>query len=217
MLETRQHAFEQRLPGVRAKAGANDLESLQRRRDELVAQLAQAEAASDDVAFASPEESAQLQRMGRALGTLARIGSEVETGDAGERLRRVAGALTWQRARALPLRAWEARKALRTADAQLAEARTRDAALLQAQRDEPARLVAFAQRVAALTQRLAALSPAVTRLAQEQQGQLQDIAVAELQSQQEGLVAYAAQARLAIAQIHDRAQFARRSDAETPR
>ncbi len=217
MLATRRRAFEERLPDVRAKAGANDFEALQHRRDAIAAELARAEGAGDDVAFANARERELLQRMGRALGTLARIGSEAELGDAGERLRRVAGALTWERTRALPERTWEARKALRATDAALAQARARDTALREAQRDEPARLAAFAQRVAALTQRLAVLSPAVTQLAREQQGQLEDIAVAELQAQQQGLDEYAAQARLAIAQIHDRAQFARRGDAEAPR
>jgi hypothetical protein len=71
--------------------------------------------------------------------------------------------------------------------------------------------------VAALTQRLALLSPAVTQLALEQQGQLQEISVAELQAQQQRLGVYGAQARLAIAQIQDQAQFARSGRAEVPR
>lgn len=57
------------------------------------------------------------------------------------------------------------------------------------------------------------MRPMVTTVALSVQAQLQDIAVAELQAQQERLAVYAAQARLAIAQIHDQAQFARRSDA----
>ena len=47
----------------------------------------------------------------------------------------------------------------------------------------------------------------------EVQAQLQDIAVAELQSQQDRLGAYSAQATLAIAQIMDRAQLAQKGDA----
>ena len=60
---------------------------------------------------------------------------------------------------------------------------------------------------------LLGLRPEVATTARAVQIQLQDIAVAELERQQERLAVYAAQARLAIAQIHDRAQFARRSDA----
>lgn len=58
-----------------------------------------------------------------------------------------------------------------------------------------------------------ALRPGITLAAQAVQAQLQDIAVAELEAQQERLTVYAAQARLAIAQIHDQAQFAQRGPA----
>ncbi len=57
----------------------------------------------------------------------------------------------------------------------------------------------------------------VAQLTQAQQVALQELTVAELREQQERLVGYAAQARLAIAQIHDRAQFARRPDSEPVR
>ncbi len=44
------------------------------------------------------------------------------------------------------------------------------------------------------------------QLAREQQAALQDMAVAELQGQKDRLDTYAAQARLAVAQLHDRVQ-----------
>jgi hypothetical protein len=71
----------------------------------------------------------------------------------------------------------------------------------------------MAGRIAALDQRLQALVPRAVALDREAQAHLQDIAVAELERQQQRLDDYAAQARLAIAQIHDRAQVAQRSDA----
>jgi hypothetical protein len=129
-------------------------------------------------------------------------------------LRRAAGALTWQLTQELPQRRWEARKNLRSADTALHSARERETALALAQRDEPARQQRIAERITALAQRLDALAPQVAALQREQQEELQDIAVAELERQQERLAVYAAQARLAIAQIHDRAQFARRADRE---
>ncbi len=220
MLDNRRRAYAERLPAVRERAGAIDLPALQQRRDRLAAALAQAGAEGDALAYASPREEELLRRMGRALGTLARVAGDdekVDLGDAGDRLRRVAGALTWQRTQAFPARHWEARKTLRDLDHELAEAQARDAALLRAQQDEPAREQAFAARIAALAGRLQALRPVVAQLTQAQQGALQELTVAELREQQERLVGYAAQARLAIAQIHDRAQFARRPDSEPVR
>jgi len=56
----------------------------------------------------------------------------------------------------------------------------------------------------------------VAALNGETQTALQDIAVAELEGQKQRLDLYAAQARLAIAQILDRAQLAQREDKAAP-
>ncbi len=217
MLATRQRAFADRLPAVREQAGRADLKTLAQRLSALQAEFARAVDQADDAAFSTAHERELQDRIGHALGILARVGNAAELGDAGERLRRVAGALTWQRALDQPARQWDVRKSLRTAQAALEQAQDRDAALSLAQQMEPLRNQRYAARIAALGQRLAALQPRVAALAGEQQAALQDVAVAELESQQERLGLYTAQARLAIAQILDRAQLARRSDAEAPR
>jgi hypothetical protein len=222
MLDNRKAAFATRLPAVRARAGATDLPGLQQRRDALAAELSRAESAADAAAFADPRERALLARIERSRATLARAGAATEgspaaidrtsLAEAAARLRLAAGALTWQLTQQYSERAWAARKALRDTDLSLAAARERDAALLKAQQDEPGRHERFAARIAELGARLQALQPQVAALDAETQAVLQDIAVAELQSQKERLDLYAAQARLAIAQILDRAQLAQRSD-----
>lgn len=215
MLANRQRAYAQRLPAIRTEAGAADVAGLQQRRDALAVALAQAEADADAQAFATPGERALLQRIARSRATLAQPGVQPELTDAAdiaERLRRAAGALVWQMARERPARSWEARKALRATDEALAAARGREAALAQAQRDEPARHARFALRIAGLAARIAALAPKVAAVSVEQQRGLADIAVAALQAQQDRLAVYAGQARLAMAQIHDRALVARRGD-----
>ena len=54
--------------------------------------------------------------------------------------------------------------------------------------------------------------PRVAALTLEQQGQVQELAVAELTRQKERLVAYTTQARFAVAQLYDRAALARNPD-----
>jgi hypothetical protein len=98
---------------------------------------------------------------------------------------------------------------MRTIDERLAEAAGREAALAQAQRDEPARLAGFDGRIAALDGRVKALIPRVAALAGEQRIAVQDIAVAALERQKERLATYATQARFAVAQLYDRAQLAK--------
>jgi hypothetical protein len=216
MLDNRRRAFAEKLPAVRATRGPAEITALQARRDALAAELVRAEENADALVFAQPRERELLQRVEQGRVTLAAAAGDPDVADAAERLRRTSGALTWQLTQELPARTWDARKALRGTDAGLAEARTRDAALAQAQLDEPARHERFAARINALSQRLAGLLPQVAALSGEQQKDLQDIAVAELEQQQDRLAVYAAQARLAIAQIHDRAQFARRDETTKP-
>jgi hypothetical protein len=184
--------------------------------DTLAAELKTAIAETDAAAFANPQERAHQLRIAAGEATLKAATGQAEAAElneAQERLRRVSGALAWQLSQQFPERSWAATKGLRAADAALIGAREKDATLLQAQQQEPSRYVAMAGRIAALDQRLQALVPRAVALDREAQAHLQDIAVAELERQQQRLDDYAAQARLAIAQIHDRAQVAQRSDA----
>ena len=215
MLDNRKAAFAQRLPEVRAKAGAVDIPRLQQRRDALATELKRVEEGTEAEAFADPRQRDLLQRIERARLTLAQTQGTPEAAglvDAAERLRRAAGALTWQLQQQFSDRSWAARKGLRDTEQALAAARERDAALLQAQQAEPARHERFAARIAELSARLQALQPRVAALDAQTQAALQDIAVAELEGQKQRLDLYGAQARLAIAQILDRAQLAQRGD-----
>jgi hypothetical protein len=207
MLNHRKTIFETRLPVVRAQAGALSLSALQQRHDALAAEFARVEQNNDAEALADTRELALLARLQRVEAAL----KDTVDAELAERLRRVKGALTWQLARDYPLRVWDAKKGLRDGERALADAKSRDAALGRAQQEEPARFAAYAARIAALELRLQGLSPRVAALGQEQQAALQDLTVAELQRQQERLDVYAAQARLAIAQLYDRAQVAQRS------
>ena len=205
MLATRREAFAQRLPVVRERVGIVNLPQMQQRRDALAAELVRADDAQDAAAYANPRDRA-------TLAAAAELMSAEDRAAALERLRRAEGALAWQLTQQFSERAWVARKGLRDSERAIADARARDAALLQAQKDEPERNARFAARIAELAARIQALQPRVAQLDAEVQAQLQDIAVAELQNQKDRLDAYAAQATLAIAQIMDRAQLAQKGD-----
>lgn len=220
MLEERRAAFAERLPRVRQSAGALDLPAMAQRREALAAELAEAESKADGVALADAAEQGLLERVRRSRAALAAATSA--PADAGvsaddiaqlaDRLKRVEGALAWQLAQRAAERSWSVKKGLRDNARALDDARSRDAALLRAQAEEPARHERFASRIAALGERIRALQPQVLALEAESSQQLATLAAAELQGQQERLRVYAAQARLAIAQILDRAQLAQRSE-----
>lgn len=209
MLDNRRQAYAERLPKVRGQAAGIDLASLQKRRDAVAEEFTKAETQSDGVAFADAKERDLLERLARVQQALQAAPRDASLDAARERARLAAGALTWQLAQQYPARVWSAKKELRAIDAALDEARRRDAALAQAQIDEPARHEKFAARIPPLEARVKALMPRVTALAREQQNAVQEIAVAELARQKERLAAYATQARFAVAQLYDRALVSR--------
>ena len=212
MLEQRRQAFAERLPQVLDKASDSGLLELSVRGALLSGELTLAESDSDASAFANAAERDALARLASVQAILKRSGSAPEMLAARERARLAAGVLSWQMAQAYPQRLWTAKKELRRLDSGLTEARGREAALAQAQRDEPARFERFAARIDALAGQLDATLPRVAALSREQQDAAQRIAEAALLGQKERLVAYTLQARFEIAQLIDRATVARSDD-----
>jgi tetratricopeptide (TPR) repeat protein len=212
MLSNRRQAYAERLPKVRDDVSRLNIAEATKRRDALVTELERAEAEADHAAVADEARRVQFARITDLQALLQRAGADPEIAASADRVRRVAGALTWQLAQEFPDRLWNAKKALRSINMELEMAQVRDAALAQAQRDEPARHEAFAKRIAALEGTIRDLIPKVVALTNEQQGQVQELAVAELTRQKERLAAYTMQARFAVAQLYDRAALARKPD-----
>ena len=211
MLANRRQAFAERLPKILSKAGDSGLTAVQQRGEAVVKEVARVAAESDSKALADAKQRDLLARIESGRATIATPGAEVEASTQ-ERLRRVSGALTWQLAQQYPARLWEASKAVGVIQTQLTEAAQHDAALVQAQRDEPARFERFAARIKELEARIQALIPRVAALSVDQEKAVQDLAVAELERQKERLAVYATQARFAVAQIYDRATSTKEGD-----
>ena len=205
MLDNRRRAYAERLPQVRAKAGAVDLDAMGRRRDAVAGEVARAEREQDGAAFANTRDRELLELLAGVQDGIKSLGTDADAERTRQRARLAAGALTWRLAQEYPARAWEAKKDLLVIDTELEQARLHDAAITQAQRDEPARQEAFAKRIAELAQRIKALIPRVASLTKDQQQEVQELAVAELARQKDRMVAYSQQARFAVAQMYDRA------------
>jgi tetratricopeptide (TPR) repeat protein len=211
MLANRRQAFAERLPKILSKAGESGLTAVQQRGEAVIKEVARVAAESDSKALADVKQRDLLARIDSGRATLATPGAEVDA-SAQERLRRVSGALTWQLAQQYPARLWDATKAVGVIQNQLTEASQHDAALVKAQRDEPARFERFAVRIKELDARIQALIPRVAALSVDQERAVQGLAVAELERQKERLAVYATQARFAVAQIYDRATSTKEGD-----
>jgi Tetratricopeptide repeat len=204
MLANRRQAYAERLPKIISKANDSGLAALQQRGEAVINELARVAAESDSAALADAQQRDFMARIASARAAVAQPSAELDTASVQERLRRTSGALTWQMAQQYPARLWDATKAATLIQTQLGEATQRDAALAQAQRDEPARFERFAARIKELDARIQALIPRVAALSRDQEQAVQGLAVAELERQKERLAVYATQARFAVAQLYDR-------------
>jgi hypothetical protein len=217
MLATRRQAFADRLPQVSAHAHEQRVLALTQGVDALAADVAQGEASMDGVAFADGKQRALLARVARvqAISQALAQASEAspDMAQARDRARLVAGVLNWQLAQDLPARLWEAQKAVQSMKDGLAQSRLQVAAIAQAMQDEPQRFDRFDQRIQALAPLLDVMIPRLAALGAEQQGVVQDIAVAELTRQKDSLAAYTVQARYAVAQLYDHAAVGAAADA----
>jgi TolA-binding protein len=212
MLDTRQKAFAERLPKALEQLQQTGLPELEKRAGSHVDEVKGAEEKADGLVFADERERGLIERLDDVKGNLDALPDSPETRTARERHRLAAGAMTWNLAQSYSVRLWEAKKALQALTTGIEEARAREAALIQAQKDEPAKFEAFAKRIAELHQRVDVLIPQVAALTQEQQQDVQELAVAELVRQKERLAAYTLQARFAVAQLYDRAQKGKEAD-----
>jgi hypothetical protein len=211
MLENRRQAYAARLQPIRdgALADAAKVGELRLRRDTLSADVTKAEADADGVAYADAAQRALLARVERLHAALKTQSANPDIAALGDRVRLSAGVLAWELAQAYPARRWATQKDMAVVNQLLEQASVREAALAQAQRDEPARFERFAARIEALAKQLDATLPRVTALKNEQQGAAQQMAEAALVNQKQRLVAYTLQARFEIAQLIDRATLAR--------
>jgi hypothetical protein len=228
MLAERREAFARRLPQIVVNQQNAGVGRLDARRDDLVTLLGAAQEQADGVAFADAREKSLATRLERARKNLEALeagagsgapaapgpagtgaGEDVDLVAARDRLRRVAGALTWNLAQEFPGRMWDAKKSLQQLNEALQSLHLREADLISAQATEPRRFDALAERIVALRARITAMRPKVAELVALQQLAVEDLAVAQLRQQRELLVDYSNQARFAIAEIYDRATIAR--------
>jgi hypothetical protein len=228
MVETRQRAFEQKLPAADARLATVDVATINGRRDALQAEFEAAVAARDVTALATEEEQAQLRLLDAVDAELVRSAGDASSdespatwdggrwrvapsdplGDAREKARLARGVLLWELDAAWKVRSWQASRALRDLNAAVYDARTRETASARAREGAPERNAALGRRVDAVEPRIVALAVRVDEARAAQARRLADIAVRELEEQRKRLDEYSVQARYALATIYDRAAAA---------
>jgi hypothetical protein len=205
MIDTREHAYAERLPRADALLASGAVEQLQQRNVALENQLRAIEAQHDVAALGTEEERAQWARIQRAEGGLAGVPDTSDNADLRARLALVKGVLFYRLNDAFGARLWQAHRGLKDLSLALHEAQSRWIRVERARKNVPVNTGEFATRVAALKGRIDTLETRLVATEQKQRDYLAQVAVHELEQQKDRLAAYQIQARFALGTMYDRA------------
>jgi len=203
MLETRELAYEERLPIVNESLEAADLDAMVQRKLEFDAHLNSIEQNGDALALATKQEFSlwgEIAALEQNPVLAAKIPEAVEVSD---KVRLLKGVLQWNLEKEFKARLWKARRDLRLTGEALVEAQRARRQVDETMRNEPLLFESFNQRVAGLSPRIDAINSRVDKALGRQLTFLQAIAVRELKAQKQRLDTYTVQARFALAAIYD--------------
>jgi lipopolysaccharide biosynthesis regulator YciM len=217
IVDTRRHAFAERMPRINDILSQIDLEGMEARKVDIGSRIAVIERDSDVVGLATAAELEQwnkVQAIEQALAGAAT--NDPATEEAQAKLRMIKGVLFWNMNSSYKARLWHAKKEQRELEVAVKEARRRWTLIERARVDGPARTEEFAARVAKLQPRVEALVARLDVAADTQNRYLAEVAIRELEIQKERLASYGLQAQFALAAIYDRATNASNAAAPTP-
>jgi hypothetical protein len=205
ILDTRQRAYEQRLPNINGNLTSVDLDALAAKRVELESRLREIERSDDVVALGTPKEQETWRKLTAMEPVLAKLGADPSAAQLRDKQRFLKGLLIWDLRRDYKARLWAEKKSLGELDRQLREAQRRHHEVMSARDDWPKKFAALSARVGSLKPRVAGMQAEAQAALTRQQDFLQGLAIDELKAQRDRLNTYMLQARFALASIYDRA------------
>ena len=205
MIDTREHAYAERLPRADALLASGAVDKLQQRDVALENELRSIEAQHAVASLGTGEEREQWARIQRVEAALNGAPDNAGNAELRARLALVRGVLFFRLNDAYGARLWQEHRELKDLSLALHETQSRWIRVERARKNVPANTGEFATRVAALMQRIDALEVRLVAAEQQQRDYLARIAVRELEQQKDRLATYQIQARFALGSMYDRA------------
>lgn len=203
MLDTRELAYNGRLPRIRNSLSRADLDGMIRRKLAFDARLDGIEQSGDALALATEKE---LQLWGEitALERTPALAADMpEAEEVRDKIRLLKGVLQWDLEREFKSRLWKIRRDVQQTGQALVDTQRSRRAVDDSMRTEPELFEGFNARVDGLNPRIGGLTTRVDAAMGRQRAFLQSIAVDELRAQRQRLDTYSVQARFALAAIYD--------------
>jgi hypothetical protein len=208
MLDTREFAYNERLPRTEQALLQADLDSLVARKLELDARLNSIEENADSLALASRHEFdlwGEIIAIERNPALQANI---PETQEVRDKIRLLKGTLQWDLDQEFKSRLWQIRRDLRQTGEALVETSRSRRQVDATMRNEPLLYADFNQRVDGLSPKIDDLKARLEDAMARQRAFMLGVAVDELRAQRQRLDTYTVQARFALAAIYDLAATA---------
>ena len=204
ILDTRQRAYEQRLPVIERALGRVDLDELAARRVAAESRVIAIERDENVWALGTEPEQEAWATLEAMDGKFDLLASEPGAGELREKQRFLSGVLYWNLYRDYRARLWQAKKNLRGIEREFRSAQRSYHQVELATAEWPDKFSTLTQRIAGLTPRVETLGAQLDELIVRQAGFLQGIAARELHAQRDRLSTYLVQARFALASVYDR-------------
>jgi outer membrane protein assembly factor BamD (BamD/ComL family) len=208
MLDTREFAYNERLPRTEQSLAQADLESLIGRKLDLDARLNRIEENADSLALASRHEFdlwGEIIAIERNPALRANIPEAQEVRD---KIRLLKGTLQWDLDKEFKSRLWQIRRDLQQTGEALVETSSSRRQVDETMRNEPLLYADFNQRVDGLSPKIDDLKAQLEDAMDRQRAFMLGVAVDELRAQRQRLDTYTVQARFALAAIYDLAATA---------
>jgi Tetratricopeptide repeat len=205
MIEAREAAYAGRTPRVDALLASDPLAGLAARRQVVEGRVNDVVNHQEVQVLGTPGQREQWRRIENLEVMLLNAPQDEATAALRDKLRLIKGVLEWDLREAFPERLYQQQRELQDLDKLLADSQSLWLRVERARRSAPTTTGDFAQRIDGLQERLSALRARLEAAGLAQQQLLADIAVDELQTQQQRISEYEVQARFALATIYDRA------------
>ena len=203
MLDTREYAYNERLPRIEESLGQADLDGMVQRKLDFDARLNNIENSKDSLALATQQEFGMWGEIAAIERNPVLQTNIPEAAEVRDKVKLLKGALQWNLDKEYKSRLSRIRRDLQQTGEALVETQRSRRKIDEAMRTEPELFADFYARVNGLSPQIDALKARV-ELAMDRQGSfMQDIAVEELQAQKQRLDTYTVQARFALAAIYD--------------
>jgi hypothetical protein len=208
MLDTRQEAYNRRVPKADAVLAATDLDGLTQKRVDFESRINEIEKSNDVAALGTPEEQETWARLRRIEEYLAAHPDDPDLAEMREKHRLMKGVMYWRLSEGFKARLWNERRSVKELAGYLKETQKRAVLVRQARAGTPVTSGGYASRVAATRARIDELHERLADVSERQSLFLQSLAIRELEGQKQRIETYQIQARYELAAIYDRASNA---------